>query len=756
MNVSRLRVVTVLAAILVLGSCVTPNDKLATAGRDIQHISVAGRVMDKHTNFPIAGATVTLAGRSVRTSKQGKFYLIIKNIEKLHPQSWKNNRFVAKFHKQGYADAYDVLAAGQHQRTWFLRKGREITFNPKEDAVLEANPGGAPEKCWTALGRVDWKGIEHLKAALTVDSGGQWIPWPPSEPLLTTLQVHEAPIPCNNNFTVFLPAQSLVDNNGLPPQGDVTATISGINLVNAEEMPGDYGVNTKQGIAQMLSFGAGQIYLSSKGVDYSLKKGRQAKVSIPVDPVLDVTGTKPGKPEQTKERWRTLPKAVPLLTFDETTGFWNPAGTLSYNPVTHRYEGTADHFSVLNADTYKNDPAAVRVDVRAIKGQFNAISLTFNVNGIPVARKFAIEVADQMDDYHLIINLPLYTDVHLQALFEGVGISVAASSAVVVNTGGPEAETFAQLQVYPYVLCDVTAVLWKDNPPTVTPINSTVTTAGPIELVVSYDWASNPTPATNSDRIRLYHSTTSGASGAMIRNVIVLPVAQNAPTTFTLSPASDPSVFTVGQHWFRASAQKGTQASPQSTATLVTVTPNLSSDHDIVINNNTEHTVRELYTRTVGTSTWYPVAGTISPLTTGVNLSVGSGAHDVQTYNGVDPNNYYWNQFDNAEAIAPLNINRPWPDVLTGWSSSRTWRGDGYHGTEYGQWTMTFHSNFNVEFLFDSVTSSFSDSGTGTYCCPNFYGLTWEFTGAGVGMTYFWESTFISMAYPYTAQLFPQ
>lgn len=730
-----------------LGACATPGRILGKQTPRTEALSVSGKVIDTHNNLPIPDVKVSVLASTARTNKQGKFYLSLSHKE-FSEKQWKD-RFVVKLHKEGYLDTYDVIKAGQHLGQWQMKKGRTITFDPEKDIVLQSNPNALGEKCWTALGRVNWDGIEHLKVPLTLNGNGQWIDWSASDPLRSTLRVHEDPIPCNNNFSVFLPAQSLVDSNGRAPQGDVIATIGGISLVKAEEMPGDFGVTTNRGIAQMLSFGAGQFYVSNKELIYHLKKGHQAKVRIPVDPLVDAADAKV-----------KLPESVPLLSFNETNGFWEPDGKLSYNKKGHWYEGVVRHFSVLNADQYKDEPAAIRVDVRPIAGTFNKISITFNDGGSNVVRELDIPPADLLHDYHLIINLPPYTDVHLQALFEGPGISQIASSPVVVNTGGSEAETLAQLSVYPYDLCDVTAILWKDDPPALAAASSTVTTAGPITLTASYDWASVPIPATDNDRMRFYHSATSQSTGfSEIAAVRVTPSEQEAPTTFSWSPVGFPSLFTLGNHWFRARADKGTHSSPQSLPISVTVTQDLGQAHSIPINNNTDHTVRELYTRLNGTLQWDPVTGTIPPLSTNVSLNVGAGPHDVQTHNGVDPNSYYSTTFINAEAISPLNINRPWPEVLTGWSNAQTWTGDGYFGVggDYGRWTVTFYSDLDVNWRFDSsVTPGYSQAGTGSYGSPQFHGQTWSFTGFDVNMTYFWEGSTISMEYPYTAQLIPQ
>ena len=140
---------------------------------------------------------------------------------------------------------------------------------------------------------------------------------------------------------VSLAANSLVDENGNTPTGDVSAELTIIDpSVDPELMPGNFEtLDTDTGEAgQIESFGAVSVTFEDEdGNSYNLNSGETATVRIPL-----ASGTSSS----------SAPDTIPLYYFDEETGYWVEEGTatLVTNDGETYYEGTVSHFTTWNAD----------------------------------------------------------------------------------------------------------------------------------------------------------------------------------------------------------------------------------------------------------------------------------------------------------------------------------------------------------------------------------------------------------------------
>lgn len=136
---------------------------------------------------------------------------------------------------------------------------------------------------------------------------------------------------------VTLPANSLVDEDGIAPTGSVVAEITIIDpSTDPDLMPGDFQtIDSTTGVtSQIESFGAVNVTFDDEdGNSYNIAEGETATVRIPL-----ASGS------------TNAPDTIPLYHFNETTGFWDEDGTATLNEAGTYYEGTVSHFSTWNAD----------------------------------------------------------------------------------------------------------------------------------------------------------------------------------------------------------------------------------------------------------------------------------------------------------------------------------------------------------------------------------------------------------------------
>ncbi|MBH9742248.1 immunoglobulin-like domain-containing protein [Vibrio navarrensis] len=138
---------------------------------------------------------------------------------------------------------------------------------------------------------------------------------------------------------VTLAANSLVDNEGNMPTGNIIAEVTVIDpSIDTDLMPGNFEtINSTTGeVEQIESFGAMNVtFTDENGINYNVASGQTATIRIPL--ASDVNSP---------------PNTIPLYHFNEDTGYWIEEGSatlISSNGQTY-YEGTVPHFSTWNAD----------------------------------------------------------------------------------------------------------------------------------------------------------------------------------------------------------------------------------------------------------------------------------------------------------------------------------------------------------------------------------------------------------------------
>ena len=234
---------------------------------------------------------------------------------------------------------------------------------------------------------------------------------------------------CGPGVSVFIPANSIVDERGRLVTTPIKLSISTVDLLSSQQMPGDDSVVPIIGTggSYIASFGAGSLDLP-KGM--KLKSGVSAKVVIPVDRSRLMGGS--------------LPATVPLLSYDETKGLWIEEGTLTLATIggVKSYVGMTKHFSPFNADVLFTNNACVRVFSSGISGNYELEVTAPYPDGTPHIKKYLMDNVSSTE--HVIYNLVPNTNITLAPMTPGpnsqlLGYYVVNSGPITPFVGTPGA-----------------------------------------------------------------------------------------------------------------------------------------------------------------------------------------------------------------------------------------------------------------------------------------------------------------------------
>jgi hypothetical protein len=409
---------------------------LATGGG----IPFGGVVVDP-AGVPVKGAEIEIVGNpGVKTQANGRFQTLAKEAA----------RYVFNIHKEGFALNSQIYDRGVVGGRWILHRADVVTVNPTQTIRLVHK---RTERDCPGPGSMH-AGLGVAGASLTIpewqDGSGNAIDPPawwtgPRKPQGLTTAVALAatrraaaaqekerqPVimprqiklpPCGPGVSVEIPANSILDLQGNPATAPLKLSISTVDLLSPQQMPGDDSVIPKAGGGGSIeSFGAGSLDMPS---GFKLKPGATAKVSIPVDRSRLMSGM--------------LPPSVPLLSYDETAGHWIEEGTLDLVTVAGKksYVGTVKHFSPFNADNVKTSASAcVRVFSPTLPTHYNLeVSAPYQGTGAP--KVLTKQVDQDASGENVIYNLPNNVNVTLAPMT--LGATPQLLGFYVVNSGPPQ------------------------------------------------------------------------------------------------------------------------------------------------------------------------------------------------------------------------------------------------------------------------------------------------------------------------------
>ncbi len=158
----------------------------------------------------------------------------------------------------------------------------------------------------------------------------------------------------------------------------ITASISTIDIYSPDGMPGDYTVIQSDGKTRgyMETFGAVDINFSRDGKTLQLKKGKTAKVTIPIDFITR------------KYFGEELPKTMKMWVYDKKEGVWKRDGENvgRLNEEGTAYEARISHFSIFNMDEEFGTPTCYKMCA----------------SGIPVDAKIEVSVPGHIKPFYPI------------------------------------------------------------------------------------------------------------------------------------------------------------------------------------------------------------------------------------------------------------------------------------------------------------------------------------------------------------------
>ncbi|MDJ0762624.1 MAG: hypothetical protein QNJ97_06500 [Myxococcota bacterium] len=512
-------------------------------------------------NKPIQNADVTVNGNAAKTDSKGKFKIALKEGD--------DETFIVTVRKPGYGLLSRIFDKPIDDVTWQLPPGIKHSVDPTKPISVKA-PFRRRQCRGSLSSRVDWSRFKNQHTPRFYSSSGVFVTGPFPGELQAVVDIIEAGTECSPGFAVQIPANSLVDASGNPPTGNVTISMSTVDLFSPEGMPGDYTVRTGETTGVMRSTGAGTIDIyGGGGKSYNLKTGAQAELTIPVDPL------------QVKKFPKSIAPTIPLLIYDEARGIWKVEGTMKLNQKGDAYVAKVGHFSAFNADLIKTDQSCVRVDSQGIQGDYN-LEITIPIAGsAPVVRTFNVD--NTPETLHAVYNLPSNTDIVLRPFrMEATGPVPLGNFGV--NTGPPQVPTDPNRPVFPYQACQSEVFLEEqstvpDTPAAPTNLQGQWSSLSTLNLT----WTDN---ATNETGYRIYRSFYS-ASGPF-------DYLGQVPANTTSEPITD--LMPCQDHWFRVSAVNGSIESaysnsihaPQNTVAKVAFTGSLPSPF---VNDGVTHTV---------------------------------------------------------------------------------------------------------------------------------------------------------------------
>lgn len=360
-------------------------------------------------NPAVANAEVTVNGVPTSTNAAGYFSIAVAPAE----------RYVLNIRSPGHAFFSQIYGQPSRGGRFELVRATVQSFDPGRDIELtdrrrDEECRGAPSASlrWEEVDRRRLQPIrlgESDRSAADAgergDDGGQAL-----DPLRISggrvVDLPDSMLPhrkqrrdCGPGATVRIPAGALVDADGNPPPGAVEVAISTYDIEAEMEMPGDYTIadpGETRPVGVMESYGAAFVEARDATRRYNVREGAAAELVIPVA----MSQLAAGGP---------LPSQIPILHYDEERGVWNRTGEAQLDGTSYRTE--VAHFSAINADLEKVQPACVHIRTQTDTGVLpDQFALEFTVPADPGTGAAATVrtgfIDASADDDHVIYNLP--------------------------------------------------------------------------------------------------------------------------------------------------------------------------------------------------------------------------------------------------------------------------------------------------------------------------------------------------------------
>ena len=406
------------------------------------------------TDLPaLPNAEVEINGRIATTNSAGYFSLEVKPAD----------RYVLNIRSPGHALFGQVYARAMTGTRFELVRATVQRVDPRADIVVTDNRSahdcrGAPSAGlrWEEVAQIRRQPI-RLGAPVRDDR-----PPESDKGMLDFVDLPSSVSPqrkrrhdCGPGASVRIPANALVDAAGKPPTGAVDVAISTYDIEAEMEMPGDYTISDEgrtEWIGTMESYGAAFVEVRDGATEYNLAPGASAELVIPVAQAQLATGA-PLDPE------------IPIFHYDEGVGTWHRTGDATLDG--QRYVASVAHFSAINADVEKADPACIHVRTSDADAMPDRFVLEVTVPADPgsgaAARTFSAAIDAARDDDHVVYNLPVDRNI---VLVPYDPVSEVPFGTFVVDSGAPHGDP---VNPPDHTRCERTAELFIPDAPRMLP-----------------------------------------------------------------------------------------------------------------------------------------------------------------------------------------------------------------------------------------------------------------------------------------------
>ena len=400
----------------------------------------AGKVVSSDGK-PIEGASIAVNGEESTTDSEGAFKLPIAKANA--------PRFVLNIRKWGYGLVSRTYDQSVNNGKWTMLPATIQSVDPTQ-AIIATDVLSQSNCTGSLTSGINWNDYPNKRIPRITDTFGQLAGGPIPTDITQALDIIFGGTACSPGISISIPANSLVDDAGNAPTGNVELSLSTIDLYAPDSMPGDYSVRTKEDVSWMQSYGAGGIEIRSNNVSYQLKSGQTAELVIPVDP----------NQRRQKEK---IPETIPLLLFNEDSGEWTTRGQAKLSENGESYVAKIDHLSQFNTDLIKTDQACIRfrgdslVNMLGVAGEFELDAIFPLGAAAPVVRNWhispSVDASDAADpNLHVIVNLPSDTWVTLVPMRAESG-QLIPYGIFGANSGPAQNPTDPNFPVFPYIAC---------------------------------------------------------------------------------------------------------------------------------------------------------------------------------------------------------------------------------------------------------------------------------------------------------------
>jgi Carboxypeptidase regulatory-like domain len=285
---------------------------------------------------PIPGADVSIKSASVKTDEKG-CYAISFDEEK------PAGDYVITIRKEKFATASQVAFGPGKGRQHILYPASVFDVDPTKPIDLTDTESTKRKGSFSA--QADWS-ANPLGQVPMVYKNGKLVSLDFTPEMSNAFEYSKSRKQAGSGIRVSIPANSISTSGGTAPSGNVSVSLSTIDLFSFDAMPGDFTVSPEgqQQGRYMISYGAGAIEIYDSKNRYNLKKGSKAKIAIPVDPAHLALKD-------------SIPENIPIFYFNEETGKWISDGMAKLSPTGDIYIGELSHFSTFNMDVEKTNPA---------------------------------------------------------------------------------------------------------------------------------------------------------------------------------------------------------------------------------------------------------------------------------------------------------------------------------------------------------------------------------------------------------------